>query len=79
MPRECTTHHHACDCREAAFAELHAAAFAYFDGYCVDEADDWFDDDGNVGVWTGCTREQWAAANRLRDALNRVQGVCLHD
>lgn len=23
--RECTTHHHACDCREAAFAEMAAA------------------------------------------------------
>ena len=24
VDRECTTHHHACDCREAKFAELEA-------------------------------------------------------
>ena len=70
--KECVTHHHACDCREAAMDELRDAARAYFDAYCVDEADDWFDEDGRAGENTGCTREQCAAANRLRDALNRL-------
>lgn len=53
--------------------ELIEAASAYFNGYCVDEADDWFDDGERVGENTGVTREQCAAANRLRDAINRMR------
>lgn len=69
MPR-CVTHHHGCSCREAKVAELLAAAKAYFDGYCVDEADDYFDDGERVGENTGVTLDEHKAANRLRDAIN---------
>ena len=53
----------------AEIGELVAAARASFDGYCLDEADDWFDEGECVGENTGVTREHHAAANRLRDAL----------
>lgn len=58
--------------RDAKVSELVAAACAYFGRYCVDEADDWFDEGERVGESTGVTREQHAAANRLRDAITAM-------
>lgn len=52
-----------------AVAELARAAKVYFDGYCVDEADDHFDPGEPRGEETGCTREQHRAAKDLRAAL----------
>ena len=49
---------------------LYAAAKAYFDGYCVDEAEDTFEC-SDFGYNTGCTREQHEAAIELREALSQ--------
>jgi hypothetical protein len=60
--------------REAAHVtELIEAADAYFNDYCRDEADDWFDAGESFGENTGCSKAQTAAANRLRDAISRMR------
>lgn len=56
-----------------AVAGLVEAARTYFNGYCVDEAEDDFED-SVFGLNTGCTPEQHEDAKRLRDALANVGG-----
>lgn len=41
MARECVTHHHACDCREARFREIEKALRA-----AIDELRRCYEDDG---------------------------------
>ena len=38
MKKECTTHHHACDCREAKFAELEKGQVKLLDIIVTQEA-----------------------------------------
>lgn len=52
-------------------AELIEASAMYFDGYCQDEADDWFSGDDPLGQVTGCSREQQKAATRLASAIDK--------
>jgi hypothetical protein len=51
-----------------AVAELIEASRAYFDDWCVDEAEDTFEM-SRRGTNTGCMREQSDAAKRLGDAI----------
>jgi hypothetical protein len=61
------------DKASAAVDELIEAASTYFNGYCVDEAEDDFED-SVFGLNTGCTPEQHEDAKRLRAALANVGG-----
>lgn len=53
---------------------LLVAAKKYFDGYCVDEADDTFDC-SDFGEDTGCTRDQHDDAVALRAAIHQCEGA----
>ena len=49
MRRRCTNHHHACDCREARFAELEASAKELRE--CLQIAYRAFSHDADGPVW----------------------------
>jgi hypothetical protein len=78
MSKECTTHHHACDCREAKFRKLERESAAL---RADKERLDWLDH--NAIPWTWMSPEKidglgpivvtWKSNRTLRDAIDAAR------
>ena len=67
MTRQCITHHYACDCREAKFAEMEkdAMRWRFFrDGASAS----WDMEDGKVRLWMGGANA--CSGNTLEEAVD---------